>query len=145
MSRLAGLARGQTVLERGWQEPCQRVGSEKETASQGARSQGAPVTLAGFLVAAAIAMIRWFEGLLFSRQERHMAYTVILLRIRLLIPSDLDGHYKAVCRGFDEGDLTAPSLSISEMQLARAISEFISLPPNEASIATLERRLNPQY
>jgi hypothetical protein len=31
------------------------------------------------------------------------------------------------------------------MQLARAISEFTSFPPNEASIATLERRLNPQY
>jgi hypothetical protein len=41
--------------------------------------------------------------------------------------------------------LTAPSLSISDMQLARAISEFTSYPPNEASIETLERRLNPQY
>jgi hypothetical protein len=42
-----------------------------------------------------------------------MAYTAILKRIRLLIPAELDGHYKAVCRGFEEGDLTAPSLSIS--------------------------------
>ena len=66
-------------------------------------------------------------------------------QIRLLNPVELDGHYKAIRRGFEEGDLTAPSLSISEMQLARAISEFTSLPPNEASIATLERRLNPQY
>jgi hypothetical protein len=74
-----------------------------------------------------------------------MAYTAILQRIRLLIPTKLDGHYKAVCRAFEEGDLTAPSLPISDMQLARAISEFTSLPPNEASIATLERRLNPQY
>jgi hypothetical protein len=74
-----------------------------------------------------------------------MAYTAILQRIRLLVPSELDGHYKAVLRAFEEGDLTAPSLSISEMQLARAISEFTSFPPNEASIATLERRLNPQY
>jgi hypothetical protein len=29
------------------------------------------------------------------------------------------------------------------MQLARAISEFTSFPPNEASIETLEKRLNP--
>jgi hypothetical protein len=75
----------------------------------------------------------------------HMAYTAILQRIRLLIPAELDGHYKAVCRGFEEGDLTAPSLAISSMALARAISEFTSCPPNEASIATLEKRLNPQY
>jgi hypothetical protein len=74
-----------------------------------------------------------------------MAYTAILKRIRLLIPARLDGHYNAVRRAFDEGDLTAPSLSISDMQLARAISEFTGYPPNEASIATLERRLNPQY
>jgi hypothetical protein len=68
-----------------------------------------------------------------------------LKRIRLLIPAKLDGHYDAVCRAFEEGDLTAPSLSISDMQLARAISEFTGFPPNEASIATLEKRLNPQY
>jgi hypothetical protein len=74
-----------------------------------------------------------------------MTSAAILKRIRLLIPTKLDGHYKAVCRAFEEGDLTAPSLSISEMQLARAISEFTSFPPNEASVATLERRLNPQY
>lgn len=74
-----------------------------------------------------------------------MAYTAILNRIRLLIPAKLDGHHEAVCRAFEEGDLTAPHLSISDMQLARAISEFTSFPPNEASIATLEKRLNPQY
>jgi hypothetical protein len=79
----------------------------------------------------------------FARPEAHMAYTAILKRIRLLIPAELDGHYKSICR--EEGDLTAPSLAISDMQLARAISEFIGYPPNEASIATLERRLNPQY
>jgi hypothetical protein len=62
-----------------------------------------------------------------------MAYTAILQRIRLLIPAEFDGH------------LTVPSLRISEMQLARAISEFTGYPPNEASIATLERRLNPKY
>jgi hypothetical protein len=75
----------------------------------------------------------------------HMAPTAILRRIRLLIPAELDGHYNSICRAFKDGDLTAPSLSISEMQLARAISEFTSLPPNEASIETLERRLNPKY
>jgi hypothetical protein len=74
-----------------------------------------------------------------------MTSTAILKRIRLLIPAKLDGHYDAVYRAFEEGDLTAPHLSISEIQLARAISEFTSFPPNEASIATLERRLNPQY
>jgi hypothetical protein len=74
-----------------------------------------------------------------------MAYTAILKRIRLLIPAKLDGHYDAVCRSFEEGDLTAPSLAISDMQSARAISEFTGFPPNEASIATLEKRLNPQY
>jgi hypothetical protein len=81
----------------------------------------------------------------FSRTRWRMAYEAILQRIRLLIPPELDGHYNAICRGFEEGDLTAPSLSISQMQLARAITEFTGYPPNEASIATLERRLNPQY
>jgi hypothetical protein len=54
----------------------------------------------------------------------------------------VDGHYKSIHRSFEIGDLTAPSLSISEMQLARAISEFTSFPPNEASIETLEKRLS---
>jgi hypothetical protein len=70
------------------------------------------------------------------------AYTAISNRIRLLIPAKLDGHYEAIRRGFEAA---APSLSISDMQLARAISEFTGFPPNEASIATLERRLNLQY
>jgi hypothetical protein len=74
----------------------------------------------------------------------HM-YAAILKRIRLLIPTKLDGHYKSIRRGFEEGDLTAPSLPISEMELARAISEFTSSPPNEASIETLERRLNSKH
>jgi hypothetical protein len=74
-----------------------------------------------------------------------MAYREILNRIRLLIPAELDGHYESIRRGFEEGDLTAPTLSISQMQLARAISEFTGFPPNEASIETLERRLNPKY
>jgi hypothetical protein len=74
-----------------------------------------------------------------------MTHNVILKRIRLLIPAKLDGHYKAVRRAFEEGDLTATHLAISDMQLARAISEFTGFPPNEASIATLEKRLNPQY
>jgi hypothetical protein len=55
-----------------------------------------------------------------------MAYTAILQRIRLLIPAELDGLYDAIRRGFEEGDLTVPSLSISDMQLARAISELSS-------------------
>jgi hypothetical protein len=63
----------------------------------------------------------------------------------MLIPAKLNGHYDAVCRAFEGGDLTASHLLISEIQLARAISEFTSFPPNEASIATLEKRLNPQY
>jgi hypothetical protein len=33
-----------------------------------------------------------------------MAYTAILQRIRLLIPEQLDGHYNAIRRGFEEGD-----------------------------------------
>jgi hypothetical protein len=74
-----------------------------------------------------------------------MTYTAILNRIRLLIPPELEEHYKAVRRGFEEGDLTAPTLAVSNMELARAISEFTGSPPNEASIATLERRLNPKY
>ena len=74
-----------------------------------------------------------------------MTSAAILKRIRLLIPAKLDGHYDAVCRAFEDGDLTAPNLSISEIQLARAISEFTSFSPNEASIATLGKRLNPQY
>jgi hypothetical protein len=91
--------------------------------------------------------LRWNlpRRLSFSCPRQRMAYTAILNRIRLLIPAELDGHYKSIHRGFEAGDLTAPSLSISEMQLARAISEFTSFPPDEASIETLEKRLNPKY
>jgi hypothetical protein len=71
--------------------------------------------------------------------DAHMAYTAILKRIRLLIPTKLDGHYKAVWRAFEEGDLTAPSLPISEMELARAISEFTSLPPPGGFFRARER------
>jgi hypothetical protein len=74
-----------------------------------------------------------------------MAHGSILERIRLLIPPELDGHYQAICRAFQEGDLTDPTLSISQWELNRAISDFTKYPPNEASIATLEKRLNPKY
>jgi hypothetical protein len=73
-----------------------------------------------------------------------MAYEAILKRIRLLIPAEREDHYQAIRRGFEERELTAPILSISDIQLARAISQFTSVPPNEGSIATLKRRLNPQ-
>jgi hypothetical protein len=56
-----------------------------------------------------------------------MSYESILKRIRLLIPSELEGHYQAVRHGFEEGELRAPILSISEIQLARAVLQFTSL------------------
>jgi hypothetical protein len=74
-----------------------------------------------------------------------MAQKPILEQIRLLIPPALDGHYQAICRAFEEGDLTNPALSISQWELTRAISDFTKYPPNEASVATLEKRLNPKY
>jgi hypothetical protein len=78
----------------------------------------------------------------FSRPRWRMAYEAILQRIRLLIPVELDRHYNAICRGSEEGDLTAPS----PVDLANAIGPgdhgIHRYPPNEASIATLERRLN---
>ena len=74
-----------------------------------------------------------------------MARSSILERIQLLIPHNLDGHYQAICRAFEKGDLTNAPLSISQWELMRAISEFTKYPPNEASIATLEKRLNPKY
>jgi hypothetical protein len=73
-----------------------------------------------------------------------MTSTAILRRIRLLIPADREGHYKAVCSAFEEGNLTAPTLAISDIQLARAVSEFTGRLPSEASIATLQRRLHSQ-
>jgi hypothetical protein len=68
-----------------------------------------------------------------------MISTAILKRIRMLIPADLEGHYKAVCSAFEEGNLTSPTLAISDIQLARAVSEFTGCLPNEASIAMLQR------
>jgi hypothetical protein len=112
-----------------------------------------PPVHAGAINEAAGAARRLFYGqwnrpvpiFVLSREVGSMAYAAILRRIRLLIPADRDGHYNAVRRGFEEGDLTAPSLSISDIELARALSEFMMFPPNEASIETLERRLNPQH
>jgi hypothetical protein len=64
---------------------------------------------------------RNFPGVFaFSRPRQQMAYVAILKRIRLLIPVELDGHYNAIRRGFEKGDLTVPSVPISEMQLARS-------------------------
>jgi hypothetical protein len=80
-----------------------------------------------------------------GRLEAQMAQGSILERIRLLIPRELDAHYQAICRAFEESDLTDPPLSISQWELTRAISDFTKYPPNEASIATLEKRLNPKY
>jgi hypothetical protein len=74
-----------------------------------------------------------------------MRYQALLNRIRLLIPAGLDGHFQSIRRAFEDHDLTAPRTAVSDMDLARAISEFTSVPPNEASIATLELRLNPKY
>ncbi len=61
-----------------------------------------------------------------------------------LIPAQLDAHFNRIRQAFEEADLTAPRVAISDTMLARAISEFTSVAPNEASIATLELRLNPQ-
>jgi hypothetical protein len=61
------------------------------------------------------------ERVLIQSARRDMAYEAILKRIRLLIPAEREGYYQAVRRGFEEGELTAPILSISDIQLARAI------------------------
>jgi hypothetical protein len=67
-----------------------------------------------------------------------------LSRIRMLMPARHGKHFESIVRAFEEGDLSAPRVPISDMMLVRAIFEFTSVPPNEASIATLELRLNPQ-
>jgi hypothetical protein len=55
-----------------------------------------------------------------------MVYTAIFATDQL-IPAEFDGHYNAIRRGFEAGDLTAPSLAISNMTLARTISEFTAV------------------
>jgi|NGEPerStandDraft_6_1074524.scaffolds.fasta_scaffold447596_1 hypothetical protein len=62
----------------------------------------------------------------------------------MLIPEERDGHYKAVRRGIEEADLTAPNLSISNGAGSRNLGIRL-LSPNPASIETLERRLNRKY
>jgi hypothetical protein len=74
-----------------------------------------------------------------------MRYQPLLDRIRFLVPTRFDEHYQSVRKAFEDQDLTAPRIAVSDIELARAISEFTSVPPNEASIATLEIRLNPKY
>jgi hypothetical protein len=51
-----------------------------------------------------------------------MAYAAILKRIRLLIPAKLDGHYEAVRRAFEEGDLTAPHLAMIRERVMAGLS-----------------------
>jgi hypothetical protein len=42
-------------------------------------------------------------------------------------------------------EFAGPRRRIFVVAAARAISELTSFPPNEASIETLEKRLNPKY
>jgi hypothetical protein len=77
-----------------------------------------------------------------SDDEAFMPRDAIIERIRLLIPVELNRHYDAVRHAFENGELTVPDWSISDIELGRAISEFTRRLPSEASIAALRKRID---
>ncbi|WP_245330555.1 hypothetical protein [Bradyrhizobium sp. AS23.2] len=64
-------------------------------------------------------------------------------RIRRLVTKSGDQHYDEIVGYFGVGALRQPPSPMSDVELARAIAEFLEETPSSQSIATLSRRLNP--
>ena len=69
-----------------------------------------------------------------------MTSAAILKRIRLLIPAKLDGHYKAVCRAFEEGDLTAPACVPTRVGILATIAALVGRSNSHPGIRSGARR-----
>jgi hypothetical protein len=69
--------------------------------------------------------------------------SALLARIRMLIPSNKDGHYDEIARGFGTGALRAPTIPMSDAELGRAIAEFLKDAPTAEAVSTLGRRIDP--
>jgi hypothetical protein len=67
----------------------------------------------------------------------------LLARIRRLIPRKNDGHYDEIVRSFGNGALRAPSVPMSDPELAQAIADFLKGSPSTESLGSLNRRIDP--
>lgn len=70
-----------------------------------------------------------------------MIPTTILERIRSLFAAGPSGHLDSISDAFANGTLAEPVRPMSDLELARAIREFRSLPVSDWTIAKLSRRL----
>ena len=72
-----------------------------------------------------------------------MPISVLLARIRKLIPRQNDRHCDEIVRGFGVGELRTPAAPMSDGELATAIAEFLKDAPSAEAVSSLGRRFNP--
>ena len=69
-----------------------------------------------------------------------MPHIAFLNRLRRLF-GGAGPHIETIAAALTEGRLKQPAHPMSDQELSRAIREFQSLPPNEASLKQLAQRL----
>jgi hypothetical protein len=67
----------------------------------------------------------------------------LLARIRRLVPSQKDGHYEEIVRGFGNGALRPPVTPMTDRELGQAIAEFLAQAPSAEAVSNLGRRIDP--
>jgi hypothetical protein len=67
----------------------------------------------------------------------------LLTRIRRLIPSQKEGHYEEIVRGFGNGALRPPVTPMTDRELGQAIAEFVAQAPSAEAVGNLGRRIDP--
>jgi hypothetical protein len=56
-----------------------------------------------------------------------MRYQPLLGRIRFLVPTQFDGHYQSIGKAFEDQDLTAPRIAVSDTVTDRTSAELYHL------------------
>ncbi len=69
-----------------------------------------------------------------------MPHIAFLYRLRRLFGGD-GPHVESIAAALTEGRLRQPAHPMSDQELARAIREFQSLPPSEATLKKFAQRL----
>jgi len=72
-----------------------------------------------------------------------MPIAALLARIRRQIPRRNDRHYDEIVQSFGHGVLRAPAVPMSDLELQRAIADYLKGSPSVESIGTLGRRIDP--
>jgi hypothetical protein len=76
-------------------------------------------------------------------REIKFAISGLLARFRRLVPSQKDGHYEEIVRGFGNGALRPPVTPMTDRELGQAIAEFLAQAPSAEAVSNLGRRIDP--